>query len=204
MQFEDQVAAVEADKYHRIWLRQDYRQHSPGERDFQGGLRVLKGRGLEPMDSLVDLGCGTGRAASLFNAEGLAVTGVDIAPNCLDGGPAGRIQFVQACLWDLPGGLGPFDWGYCTDVMEHIPPTRIAATLSEISRVISRSVYFQINKHESHGRHGDAIGVGSLHLSVYPAAVWRVHLEQHFDDVELVSDNPRDCCFIAAGRAGVR
>jgi SAM-dependent methyltransferase len=92
---------------------------------------VVREGGLRPGARVVDLGCGTGLAARLFAARGLAVVGVDPSAEMLEqaraagggpryvratgeasglaGGCAALVTVAQALHWfDLPRALGEF------------------------------------------------------------------------------------------------
>ena len=73
----------EREKYDKAWESSQYRKYSPGERIFDKIVNQLE---PEEGDTLIDFGCGTGRAAQKFADMGLEVTGVDIAENALDEG----------------------------------------------------------------------------------------------------------------------
>ena len=84
---------------------------------------------LPPGARVLDLGCG---ALGLRALEpGLAITGVDIAPQPGYPGP-----FVQAdAAAGLPFADGEFDLVYCSSVIEHVPPARREAFAAELRRV---------------------------------------------------------------------
>ncbi len=75
-------------------------------------LDLLREHG-SPSGRLVDLGCGTGKAALRLAAQGFEVTGVDLSPEMLEVARAKqgaeRVRFVTGDLRDLPERLGPFD-----------------------------------------------------------------------------------------------
>lgn len=179
----DEVAQAEQDKYRRMWDVPAYRVHSPG-------LRIL-GRATQylPRDkTIIDFGCGSGKAAQALTNQGYKVTGVDLAPNCVDEGCT--FPFQQVCLWDLPAALS-CSYGYCTDVMEHIPPSKVHDVLKNISRACLEGCFFQIATfQESFGQKIGAI----LHLSVQPAEVWELALKKHWANVEMLQGG-RDAQF---------
>lgn len=164
----------ERQKYEKMWSRPEYRERSPGLRIVEDAAKLLK-----PTGTLCDFGCGTGRAAAWFAKTGLSVTGFDIAANAMtdyDG------QFVQGSLWEMPD-FGVFDYGYCTDVMEHLPPEHVEAAIAGIAERVRVGCFFQIALFECHM--GDAIGE-HLHLTVKPASWWIKLLSKHFQRCELV------------------
>jgi SAM-dependent methyltransferase len=162
-------------KYERMWTFESYRKYSPGERLFERGLAEL---GIEQGDSVIDFGCGPGRATAMFAERGFNVIGVDIAANCLD--PNLRVvPFMQANLWELPADLSA-DYGYCCDVMEHISPDKVDAVLSEISRCTRRRVFFNISFSDDNF---GALIEDHLHLSVHSPEWWLAKLKEHFAEV---------------------
>lgn len=174
----DQIATAEKNKYEKMWNRDEYRERSPGLRFLPDALKRLK---MPEGSTVVDLGCGTGRVSAELESMGYRVTAVDIAQNaCTEfGGP-----FVEACLWDIPAEFPIFDFGFCADVLEHIPTERVDDCLAEISCHV-RKVYFQIANFECHM--GDHIGE-HLHLTVKPLAWWRERLERVFPHVDIVGE----------------
>lgn len=152
---------AEAEKYEKMWSVAEYRDFSPGEQSAAKFLEVAK-----PDGPVIDFGCGTGRGALKIAAAGLPVTLVDFAGNCRDP-EAIRLPFVK---WDLTIPIGieaPF--GYCTDVMEHIPTKDIACVVNNIMAAAKRT-YFQISTVPD--SFGSVIGQ-TLHLTVRPHGWWR-------------------------------
>lgn len=186
----DPVAVKEKNKYERMWGLEKYHQRSPGMRHLEDALLKLSPK---PGATIVDLGCGTGRVSAELKKRGFRVVAVDIAENAateFDG------HFVASPLWDLPAELGKFDYGFCADVMEHIPTDHVAKTLECISLHAS-VVYFQIANFVCH--EGDEIGE-HLHLTVKPIEWWKKELDKSFV-VQLAVKNPKNHVFICKSRA---
>lgn len=164
----DLTAEVERKKYEKVWRHKEYRAKAPGEALVERAYQEL---GMEPGQTLIDMGCGTGRAAARFERLGLKVVAVDIAENCLDIGirPWG---FLRACLWDMP--MVTADWGFCTDVMEHIPEDKVWSVLETIRDRVERGVFFQIALFQ------DSWFGERLHLTVKPAVWWLEKLAMAF------------------------
>jgi len=163
-----------------MWDRPEYRAIAPGEDLAQLFLAQVRPR---PGASVIDFGCGTGRGALMLALlSKLNVTMVDFVGNCLDPEvrdmlttQAHALRFVKADL-EKPLPVAA-EYGYCTDVMEHIPPEKVNAVLNHILRA-AQHIFFSISTVE------DTCGVligEPLHLSIHPYAWW---LDQF---------NQRDC-----------
>ena len=163
----------EQEKYVKMWENPDYRKVAPGEQltdFFQLSCKPEAG------SRIIDFGCGTGRAAVALKEAGFNVSGVDFAPNCLD--LSSNIPLSIHNLWDLPESIS-CDWGYCCDVMEHIPPDKIDAVLTSLSKACKKGCFFNISMQP------DFFSLGSsdkLHLTVMPVEWWITMLEKHFGD----------------------
>lgn len=151
---------TESEKYERMWTYPEYREVAPGEDCVEKFLEVAKPSGV-----IVDFGCGTGRASVKLKKLGYDVLLTDFAGNSRDQ-EAIPLPFVQ---WDLSEPM-PFsgDFGYCTDVMEHIPPEQVDKVITNVLNAAKR-VFFQISLVP------DVMGQlidQPLHLSVHPYAWW--------------------------------
>lgn len=163
------IAEREREKYERMWgTVPEYRAKCPGEAEVPEIVREFD---LQLGDTVLDFGCGTGRAARALIERGIAGIGVDLAANCLDAGI--DVPFEPACLWELPKNLRA-DYGICVDVMEHIPPEKVERTLRELARCVRRALYFVIDT--STDSFGKRIGE-TLHLTVRDAAWWSEMIE---------------------------
>jgi hypothetical protein len=163
----------EREKYRATWKNPDYRITSPGLRHIDQALEWMK---PEPGASMTDWGCGTGAAAAELFKRGFDMRLVDIAGNAY----VGALPFVEACLWDLPPDLSATDYGFCADVMEHIPTERVDDVLAGIAERTTKRCFFQIALFpDSH-----FTGNGPLHLSVFPPEWWQERLEQKFKHCE--------------------
>lgn len=161
----------EAVKYLDMWDVKDYRSYSPGLEAAPLALHIMA---PEKGSSFIDFGVGSGKAAKALQMAGFKVLGVDIAANCLDSG-----NFIPLCicpLWAIPENVKA-DYGYCTDVMEHIPTSKVEDVLSNISRCVEKKTFFQIDL--VNDSFGQVIG-DVLHLTVKPADWWLQKLEKFF------------------------
>ena len=160
-------------KYKRMWQFDAYRFMSPAEQmvDF------IDHHAPERNCITVDFGCGTGRAMVELTKRGFHVIGVDFADNCRDEA-AKDLPFLE---WDLtlPSPLRA-PYGYCCDVMEHIPTEHVDAVLHNIG-ISAETVAFRIEYEPD--RMGKLIGA-KLHMTCQPESWWLEKLNEHFSTVE--------------------
>lgn len=151
----------EEEKYSLMWNQPEYRVIAPGEQVAHKFVEVAN-----PSGKVIDFGCGTGRGSlaiqKLTNCELLLI---DFTANSRDEA-AQSLPFVQADLSKPIPASG--DYGYCTDVLEHIPPKQVDDVLKNIMAATPKT-FFQISLVP------DSLGglIGRpLHLSVHPFAWW--------------------------------
>lgn len=166
---------TEQSKYERLWGEfGQYRAVAPGEHwadQFIATAKPTSG------STVIDFGCGTGRGAlRIRQLTGATVHALDFTANCLDAdvkpwlGEA--FTFTQHDI-TKPIALRA-DYGFCTDVLEHIPPQDVDAVLRNIG-IACRHLYLNISTVD------DAMGalIGEpLHLTVEPAVWWHSKLEE--------------------------
>ena len=178
------LSDLEREKYEKVWTHDVYRGNAPGEKRVRMAIEQLD---LEPgKQKIVDFGCGTGRAAAAFQALGFDIIGVDHAANCLDEGI--EIPFLQTCLWDIGTRLG--DVGFCTDVMEHIPPTMIVEALASIHTAAPEKAFFQICLRPDGC--GPRLLGEPLHLTVREPGYWTRSLAMLWERVDVLRNDGRD------------
>ena len=169
------IGKSEKAKYEEVWQHARYRQTAPGEhyvKWFLENARPLEG------DTLIDFGCGTGRGGALLHTTAnLDVTLMDFAVNCLDDRVRRQLgdtlRFVEHDLtvWPYPTERARF--GYCCDVLEHIPPAQVPKVLKNILRAAT-NVFFAISTQPD--KLGGLIGE-PLHLTVEPFEWWQKTFE---------------------------
>ena len=181
----------EADKYRRVWSSPDYRRVSPGMMEAE---RAFIGMGCQPGETLTDYGSGTCRATKWFQDKGLDVLGIDHAGNA---GEEPTVPVLIDCLWDLTVMAPRSAYGFCCDVMEHIPPEKVDAVLANIARLTTRHAWFRI------ATRLDVMGpqlIGEpLHLSVHNGGWWHAKLCEHFPVVETIRVDGQDAVFMCSG-----
>ena len=172
-------AAQERAKYAEIWSTvPEYRKYSPGLENVERFMSVL-----EPKvgSTVIDIGCGTGGAGlSLQNDHGLKSWWLDITDAALDPGIE-RSRFIESPLWAPDWSVkhsGPlqverrWDYGFCCDVLEHIPTEYAMLTVDRIL-ASCQTAWLQICLVPD--EFGKKIGE-PLHLTVKPFSWWLVRL----------------------------
>ena len=169
----------EREKYEAIWTHEQYQNSgSPGsywaERAFRPITRA------RPPAYVLDLGCGAGAGASTLRGNGFRVAGLDLvsAQFKLD-----DVPFFEQTLWE-PIPLNPatgrkWSYGFCCDVMEHLPTEYVDPALACMAKACNR-VFFSIS--HMHDKGGVLIGK-PLHLTVKPFEWWVAKLKEHFGEI---------------------
>lgn len=174
----DEIVSERA-KYMQAWAWPGYRRQADGDAVVELAFQRM---GCAPGDTIIDWGCGTGRPALKLQALGLRVTCFDIAPNCLDADIA--LPLVVGCLWSPPRGLEA-DYGFCTDVLEHLPTERVPAALAAIKARSRAAAFLQVDTA------ADICGAKLnppqvLHLTVQPREWWEAEIGKQWRRVEAL------------------
>lgn len=142
---------------------------------------------------LVSLGCSLGHGVQKFASSGFDTYGVDVSAASISqaeqlgrghscrrmAGPASPPCLQQASLTALPFDNNWFRAGVSADVLEHLRPEDVEAAVTEVSRVVSSSLFLRIST-VPEGRKMTLDGVElKLHLTVRPAGWWREQFERH-------------------------
>jgi SAM-dependent methyltransferase len=174
--------ASEQEKYSLMWMTDDYRVIAPGEHDVAQFLDVVK-----PDSSVIDFGCGTGRAAMALHEAGLSVLCIDFTDNCRDKACMG-LEFLQ---WDLTNPIPAWaEFGFCTDVMEHIPTADVETVIRNIM-ASARRVFFKIARYDDLS--GPALIGSPLHLTVQPHEWWLERFSEY--QVQWQEEGEMTSCF---------
>lgn len=191
--------------YEKMWDTPEYRQVSPGEKIASEFLMQAKPK---PGAKVIDLGCGTGRGGLMLAVLGqMDVTYVDFAVNCLDEDIRPMLESQKHCMRFVEHDLTKpvpmqAEYGFCTDVMEHIPEADVDKVLDNCL-LACQHVFFQIATVEDfYGP--DKIGM-PLHLTVKPFEWWL----KKFNARECVihwskNDGPEALFYVSAWTPGVK
>lgn len=175
------ITATERETYDTVWSLPSYADHSPGATlvpMFQAMSADLRAGVFSP--TVLDAGCGSGKGALALKAAGYDVTLCDLTPNGLISEAKG-LRFAEACLWQplkpqLPYALmGAWDFVYCCDVLEHIPPEFTMLVLRNLLDVTRLGLFLNISTEP------DVFGAMAgkpLHQTVRPFVWWRDHLAE--------------------------
>lgn len=185
----------EQEKYEQLWGSEDaYRNHAPGEALAQVFLHHAKPK---PYSEVIDFGAGTGRGALMLAILGtMKVHMVDFAKNCLDKDVRNALltqpHMLQFTEQDLTEKLSfAAEYGFCTDVMEHIPPDNVTKVLQNIL-MAAEHCFFQISCVPDNM--GKLIGE-ELHLTVKPFAWWLQQFQAMDCVVHWAQDHTSHCLF---------
>jgi len=182
------VTNIEKAKYEKLWKKfPQYRKVSPGERIVEYFFeRVNPPKG----SSIIDFGCGTGRGGLELYESGMNVVMTDFVAGCLDkkvkkaiqkskkGNGENTIKFVEADLNSRSKELSIY--GYCCDVMEHIPEEQVNVVICNITEA-SQNCFFMI--HTKEDSCGAMIGE-TLHVNQQPYKYWAAKFIEN--DCEIV------------------
>jgi hypothetical protein len=174
------IVEAERAKYAELWSSvPDYRAYSPGVENVQRFMDVMEPR---EGSTILDIGCGTGVAGLMFGKLGLKPRWLDITDAGLHA-EVPKKNFTQAPLWSE--WFGSYDYGFCCDVMEHIPTEY---TMMVVDRIMQSCdiTWFQISLVPD--QFGAVIGQ-PLHLTVKPFKWWLERLKLAGDVIDA-----RDLC----------
>lgn len=180
------IVETERKVYESIWQMPAYAEYSPGVEALPYFFEMT---GASPGETVLDAGCGSGRAGKALQDAGLHAVLCDVTKAGLE---ARELFFQQTCLWHSLApvaylvrvycGMEPnpydgekFDWAYCCDVMEHIPPQFTMLTVQRLLDVTYRGVFFSIAFVPD--QFGVLIGK-PLHQTVQPFTWWRDSLSE--------------------------
>jgi 2-polyprenyl-3-methyl-5-hydroxy-6-metoxy-1,4-benzoquinol methylase len=158
--------AAEDDKYSALW-KDDYRDANWKR---LASIVLKKTASYDGHVSLLDFGFGSGRSIDFFESKGFNVCGVEISSYAVGVQLAKGRDIYHASLDDLCMlGDKQFDFGFCNDVLEHIPLHLIGRSLAEMVRVCSDALFLSVCPTPSHHLSKES---ENLHLTVRPEPWW--------------------------------
>lgn len=171
------ITAAERATYADVWGLPGYADHSPGEGLVSMFCDMAGIRSDQPFKGcLLDAGCGSGKGALALAAAGFSVTACDLVDGRIEAAKALTIPFRVACLWsDLRATLHTFEYVYCCDVLEHVPPEFTMLVIARLLECARRGVFLHI-AHEPDG-YGAFVG-RPLHQTVQPFVWWRDRIKE--------------------------
>ncbi len=166
----------ETEKYTAIWDVPRYADYSPGEQYAPVFAEIEPNKDA----TIVDIGCGAGAGGKALRGLGYEdMTYLDLVPVTKEH------PFFQTAIWDDWGTRRwkkkkawlekAFDWGYCCDVLEHVPTEYVGLALHRIKENCDQ-VFLSI------GLDDDAFGAlirDQLHLTIRPFIWWRDLLSEY-------------------------
>jgi SAM-dependent methyltransferase len=179
------IAATEKILYEGIWANlPTYGDHSPGAFCATAfNDLVIERHGSAKGLTVLDAGTGSGKGAVALKAFGFTVRLCDITDAGLID-DAKSLPFTEASLYrdlsHVAQGVGhpgrtKFDYTYCCDVMEHIPPQFTMLAIDQMLRVSKYGVFLSVSLvPDSFG-----VWVGErLHKTVESFVWWRDSLAE--------------------------
>jgi len=167
---------AERETYQTIWGGvSDYATTAPGERFLPLFLHVTG----STRGTVLDAGTGSGKGAVALRQAGFQVTLCDLTDEGLVP-EAQTLPFKTACLWQSLKAFAPllgrkWDWVYCTDVLEHIPPQFTMLVISRLLEVARKGVFLTVSVEP------DVFGLWigrPLHQTVQPYEWWKTSLSE--------------------------
>jgi 2-polyprenyl-3-methyl-5-hydroxy-6-metoxy-1,4-benzoquinol methylase len=189
------ISTLEREKYSTVWQSIDhYGALSPGEQYLPIFLHMVGDR----RGAVLDAGCGSGKGALALEAAGFEVALCDLTDDGVVP-EAKHLRFFDTSLWADLSWIGKqwsrkettlqrlrrdsaraFDFAYCCDVLEHIPPQFTMLVIDQLLRTAPTVFVALCNIHDVNGA-----WVGqALHQTVQPFTWWR----DSFREVATVLD----------------
>jgi 2-polyprenyl-3-methyl-5-hydroxy-6-metoxy-1,4-benzoquinol methylase len=177
------LAQVEREKYEQIWGHEEYQKsESEGERYVDAFFEIC---GPIARARVIDIGCGAGGAGLMMAERGLQVHWLDLTSLALRP-EVPRLRFLETPLWANWHRHPGWDFGYCAEVMEHIPTEYVMLVAANILRNCKTAFFTICNRNDNFG---PGLLGQPLHLTVRPYKWWL----EAFEQIGKVKD-ARDLC----------
>ncbi len=94
----------------------------------------------------LDVGCATGFLVEVLRERGIDAQGCDVSQFAIDHATPGAVGHVRVAnlFAGLPWADGAFDLVTALEILEHLPPDRVAVALAELRRVCGSYLYATI------------------------------------------------------------
>ena len=94
----------------------------------------------------LDVGCATGYLVEVLRERGIDAEGCDVSQFAIDHAAPGAVGHVRVAnlFAGLPWADGSFELVTALEILEHLPPDRVAAALAELQRVCGAYLYATI------------------------------------------------------------
>lgn len=151
--------------YERLWEIERYRKVSPAAVELKSFLKVAN---PTHQDSILDIGCGTGRASEMLYQRGFKdIVMLDFASNCLDDSVKSLdLKFIPH---DITAQFPvQAKYGMCVDVMEHLEEKDVGVVLDNMKEATE---YLFLRICTVPDNMGKLIGK-QLHLTIRPFEWW--------------------------------
>jgi len=169
-------------KYWQAYQHKSYRKNSPGERV---AAYFLFSSAREQGDTVIDLGCGTGRAGKYiadYRKKMPAGEPKVINVTLFDFVDVREVDlpFIQGNMWELDG-IPVFDWILCCDVLEHIPPQYVDRTLDGMAAITRKGGLLTIAHFPcSTADFPDMDVIEDLHLTIESPHWWQAKIDKRW------------------------
>jgi SAM-dependent methyltransferase len=181
--YSDPTAEQERLKYEKVWSTiKAYSESSPGLDLADKAIEIFE---EHKVGSILDAGCGSGKAAGRFYNKGYVTCGIDITLEGLRKDVERLPIFHEMCVWDFPGWLPAYGAIYCIDVMEHIPEEKVDAVIDNLADRWNKIAIFQIAMFQD--RFGEMIGE-RLHLTVKTKDWWERKIQRRFKNIKEIEN----------------
>ncbi len=177
------LAEVERAKYENVWQFDEYKKDESQSDKYVDAFFEL----CEPEigNDVIDLGCGAGNGGLKLKERGLDVSWLDLTDVALLP-EIDRDNFIATPLWKWRPPVNSYYFGYCCEVMEHIPQEYVMLCAANILRACNRTFFTICNRLDTYGP--QLLGE-PLHLTVRPFVWWL----NSFEEIGTVHD-ARDLC----------
>lgn len=170
----DTSIEAERAKYTEVWRHRAYRKACHGLDLWRTRREIFPPN----PQTVLDIGCGTGRLFAHLRDNGIRADGVDLV-DALD--PEIRARhgawFREVPVQEMFDPKRWYGLGICADVMEHLPESDVHQAVQAIGGTVSQAVFLIANHPSEYMGH-------DLHLTRRPVEWWQDHLAATFEHVE--------------------